>query len=279
MMASSRTGFQTQPGQRYDMPIVFGSTELPDVSRWGWLRGVDVSFITTYESARPLVPACLDIPPQPVVLFSRRSFGGVDYLGGRGYEELCVGVGVSFTDGVEKNRGYYWVALWVDDMRAAAVGREIAGWPKMGAEFPTVEHRGDDWNFEVTEYGTTLVTGSVQDTQPVDDDLFRKIADGAAQGSYGFCWRHVPAIAGGRGINQVTRLHSSGEITKAVVGSGELHIDTPAWQDAPHSARIMATLAKLPVVRMLPGYVAEGSVNLDRRSITALTGGSLEPVR
>jgi len=270
-------GFERRPGKRYDMPITFGPTELPDVSRWGWLRGVDVSFITAYDHARRLVPTCLDVPREPVVLFSRRSFGGVDYLGGRGYEELCVGIGVSHHDGEQKRRGYYWVVLWVDDMRAAAVGREIAGWPKIGAEFAPVAERGSDWSFSMAEYGTPLVTGSITDTKPVDDVIFQKIADGASQGSYGFCWRHVPAIAGGRGIDQVTRFHSAGEITKAVVGTGELCIEKPTRRQAPHSARIMATLAQLPVVRMLPGYVAEGSVNLDRRTITALTGGSLTP--
>lgn len=270
-------GFERQPGNRYDMPITFGPTELPDVSRWGWLRGVDISFITAYDSARPLVPACLDLPSEPVVLFSRRSFDGVDYLGERGYEELCVGIGVSHHDGEHKRRGYYWVVLWVDDMRAAAVGREIAGWPKIGAEFAPVADRDGQWSFSMTEYGTSLVTGSITDAKPVDDVIFNKIAGGASQGSYGFCWRHVPAISGGRGIDQVTRFHSSGEITKAFVGSSELSINNPSAQQAPHSARIIATLAQLPILRMLPGYIAEGSVNLDRRTITALTGGSLTP--
>lgn len=268
-------GFQRQPGERYDMPITFGPTELPDVSRWGWLRGVDISFITDYDHARRLVPSCLDLPSKPVVLFSRRSFDGVDYLGERGYEELCVGVGVSHQDGDRKHRGYYWLSLWVDDMRAAAVGREIAGWPKIGAEFaPVIEHEGR-WSFSVTEYGTPLVTGTISDAKPVDDATFAKIADGAEQGSYGFCWRHVSAIAGGRGISQVTRFHSAGQITKALVGTGDLSVLTPTAQQAPHSARIMATLSQLPIVRMLPGYIAEGSVDLDRRTITALTGGSL----
>jgi acetoacetate decarboxylase len=270
-------GFKRQPGKRYDMPITFGPTELPDVSRWGWLRGVDISFITAHDHARRLVPACLDVPREPVVLFSRRSFDGVDYLGERGYEELCVGIGVSHHDGEHKRRGYYWLVLWVDDMRAAAVGREIAGWPKIGAEFPPVAEREGQWSFSMAEYGTTLMTGSITNAKPVDDVIFKKIADGASQGSYGFCWRHVPAIPGGRGIDQVTRFHSSGEITKAFVGDGELSVKTPTPQQAPHSARIMGTLAQLPIVRMLPGYIAEGSVNLDRRTITALTGGSLTP--
>ena len=43
-------------------------------------------------AARPLVPAALEIPDRPVVTVSRMSYAGVDYLAGRGYNEVTVGI-------------------------------------------------------------------------------------------------------------------------------------------------------------------------------------------
>lgn len=254
------------------MPVVFGATALPTVSQWGSLRNIFIDFVTEYDSIRPLVPAELELPAEPVVTFCRRSFDDVDYLGGRGYEEMCVGVAVKPSQGDTRTAGTFWLAMWVDDARAASVGRELTGWPKLGGSFPTVEVDPDNgWRFSVVEYGTELMSGAVHDAEPLGPEAFSSYANECAEGGYSYCLRHFEAIVDGEGFTQLTRTRASFSPTRAFTGSGSIVLKVPDWTSAPHSARIMAALAALPVVRWLPATVSEGSLTIDRSATTALT--------
>ena len=53
----------------------------------------------------------------------------------------------------------------------------------------------------------------------------------------------------------------------------------PEWIAAPHSARIMAALTALPVLRWLPATVSEGSLSIDRGTTTALTDETVSALR
>jgi acetoacetate decarboxylase len=271
-LRTTAAGFECRTGMQYDMPVVFGPSELPQSSRWGWLRNISVDFVTDYESVRPLVPADLTLSDEPVVTFCRRSFNDVDYLGGRGYEEMCIGVGVTHEDSPHATEGTYWLVLWVDDLRAATVGREIAGWPKLGAKFSPVEQVDNaEWRYSVSEYGNSLISATVRNAEPLDEQAFDNLARTCAQGSYAFCSRHFEAIVGGDGVSQLTRTQTIFSPTRAFVGAGSVALNTPDSNAAPHSARIMATLAALPLVRALPAIVTVGSLTIDRTKTTALT--------
>ena len=262
------------------MPVVFGATELPRVSQWGYLRNISIEFVTDHDSIRPLVPAELTLWPEPVVTFCRRSFDDVDYLGGRGYEEMCVGVAVTHADGNTSTTGTFWLAMWVNDSRAASVGRELTGWPKLGASFPTVEvDATQGWRFSVAEYGTVLMDGGVHSAQPVGPDAFSDYVSECSAGNYSYCLRHFEAIVDGDGFSQLTRTRSVYTPTRAFVGVGSLALRAPEWKSAPHSARIMASLAALPIVRWLPATVSEGSLSIDRGATTALADETVLALR
>jgi acetoacetate decarboxylase len=269
-MSAQLPGFRHDPGERYDMPAVFGPTQLPVISTWGRMRAIDVSFVTTHEALRPFVPYELDLPTEPVLTVSRRSFTNVDYLAGRGYEELCIGIRVSQTDGDSVIRGTFWPVMWVDQVMPIIVGREYSGFAKLGAEFTPVAEQGTDLSFAAFEYGTRLLSGEVTAVEPLPEQDARRAAARASEAT-AFCVRHIPAIAGGRGLHQTTRLEMTADITAIRRGVGHIHFDTPSWADAPHSSRVMAALDALPIVRMCPAYVIEGSSAFDRSSITALT--------
>lgn len=288
-MSASRKGsslhatagaFECQPGFRYDMPVVFGPSELPRVSHWGYLRNISIEFVTEYEFVRPLVPSRLQISREPVMTFCRRSFDDVDYLGGRGYEEMCVGVTVTDSDGDENTTGTFWLALWVDDPRAASVGRELTGWPKLGGTFPPVEVDGTrGWRFGLAEYGSLLIEGEVSSAEPLERDAFSLYAQDCAEGGYSYCLRHFEAIVDGDGFSQLTCAQAVFTPTRAFVGSGSLTLAVPDWKAAPHSARIMTALAALPIVRWLPATVSEGSLSIDRGATTVLTDETIRAVR
>jgi len=271
MTASSVTssrGFVADPAARYEMPVVFGPTLVPQVSKWGWFQTLDVMFATTAEAIRPVVPAILDIPTEPVVTVSRRTFRDVDYLAGRGYEELCIGVSASHDDGTGERRGTFWFAMWVDKVAPITLGREATGFAKLGAEFP-VSVPDSGGSFEVLEYGTRLVTGSVLDVTALDqarlDALNRR-----AGSTFGYNVRYIPPVSGGAGINQVTRCEMATTLTSVGSGVGAVEFEATAWSEAPQSGRIFMFLRSLPVLEMRPGFILEGHSSFDRSTVTAI---------
>ena len=262
-------GFRTEPGTRYEMPIVFGPSRIPTVSRWGYARAVDVSFVTIHDAIRPFVPIELDLPDEPLVTVSRRTFDQVDYLAGHGYEELCIGVGVSHQSTGDAERGLYWLAMWVDQVHPIIAGREITGYPKLGAEFPPLEERNGSFTYDVRELGSLLVHASVVDAEPVAPDVLAAV-NGAAARTISYCSRYIPPIGGGDGLDQLTRSESGFAVTSYRRGSGSVTFGTPSWDDAPQSATAVGALAALPVVRVRSGSVIEGNSWFDRSTVTAL---------
>ena len=270
----SNEGFRCRSDERYDMPVVFGPSQLPEVSIWGYLLSLDIRFETTYDAVRPFVPVELDVPAEPVVSFSRRSYDKVDYMAGRGYEELCVGVTVSHDDGLNQRPGVYWLVMWVDQVLPLIAGREISGFPKLGAEFPKIEVGENGWSFEVREFGSLLVRGSVSEATPLQPDAVQQLNKQTANATT-YSSRYIPTVNGGNGVDQGTRAELTGEATTVYRGSGSVSIETPDWESAPGSARVVAALASLPVVQMRSAHVIEGRLSMNRSTVTAVKRSSV----
>ncbi|BBZ78776.1 hypothetical protein MANY_41130 [Mycolicibacterium anyangense] len=268
-MSAASEGFTCHPGERYEMPIVFGPTELPQVSQWGWLRALDITFVTDPAAVRPLVPAELDLPEKPTVIFSRRTFDQVDYLAGHGYEELCVGISVSHNGEDGPTKGNFWPVMWVDQVRPLTVGREFSGFGKLAADFTPIREESGDLSWEMTEYGTLLARGAIRNVKPVDDAVLGKIAKVGSIG-YAFCARYMPPVVNSPGVDEVTRCEMRSQITSVKVGDAELELASPPWKDAPNGSRVMSALSSLPILELRQAMVIEGTSSFDRSTITAL---------
>jgi acetoacetate decarboxylase len=251
------------------MPIVFGPTELPQVSQWGYVRALDISFVTDPVAVRPLVPVELDLPDRPTVIISRRSFDKVDYLAGHGYEELCVGISVIHNGEEGPTRGNFWPVMWVDQVRPITVGREFTGFAKLGADFSPIRDQSGELSWEMSEYGTVLARATVRNAKPVDDATLETIANTGSIG-YAFCSRYIPPVVNSPGIDEVTRCQMRSQITSVQVGEAQLELASPSWKDAPNGARAMSALAALPILQLRRAMIIEGSSSFDRSTITAL---------
>jgi Acetoacetate decarboxylase (ADC) len=267
---SDLLGFESDPAYKYDMPMMFGSTEIPDVSRWGRVEMVSTSFVTTFEAVRPFVPAVFEVPAKPIVTVSRMTYGDVDYLGGRGYHELTVGISALYSHDGRSRRGSFMPVVWVDDVRAIIIGREYMGYPKLGAELPPVARTSEGgWSYRVSEYGTSLVNCDVSD--PVEltteelDGLNRSSGDVTV-----FAWKHIAGPGGAVDVDYPTRITLCFEWAQAFRGEGGCTFSSPEWRDAPHSCRILGALAELPVLRRRPALVAEGTGSIDRNAVVRL---------
>lgn len=266
---SQRPGFSRDPRQKYEMPVVFGPTEIPDVSVWNQVTMVSVSFVTTFGAARPLVPAALEIPERPVVTVSRMSYAGVDYLAGRGYNEVTVGVTAAHERGGARQRGSFLPVVWVDEFRPLIIGREYMGYAKLGGQFgPVISDQGSR-SYELHEYGTRLLRGEVSGVVALEGDELRA-AHRAAAAVTVFGWKHVAGPQGTVDADYLTSTPLQFDWTSVLQGRGHVSFEAPDWSAAPHSARIVRVLGALPVVEVRRGLVAVGSGSLDRAAVTRL---------
>jgi acetoacetate decarboxylase len=230
---------------------------------------VSTSFATRADAVRPYLPASFDIPVEPIVTFSRMTYFDVDYLGGRGYHELTVGVSSSFDHSGTSRRGSFMLVVWVDDARAIMVGRELMGYPKLQAELPPVSRTKDGCRYSVSEYGSTLYSAEVGELSAVAGADLIALRD-AAEDVTVFGWKHIPGPNGTVDADYPTRISLNFVWAEASWGSATWAIGTPSRREAPHSGRIMSALAGLPVLRHRRALVASGSGSLDRTKVGRL---------
>jgi hypothetical protein len=262
-----RQGFSRDPQAKYEMPVVFGPTEIPEVSVWNRVTMVSVSFVTTFDAARPLVPAALEIPERPVVTVSRMSYAGVDYLAGRGYNEVTVGITATHELDGGRQRGSFMPVVWVDEFRPIIIGREYMGYAKLGAQFGPVIPGPGSRSYELHEYGTRLLHGEISGAVALEGDELRA-ARQAASGVTVFGWKHIAGPQGTVDADYLTITRLQFDWTSVLRGRGQILFDAPDWSSAPHSARIVRALGALPVVEVRRGLVAVGSGSLDRAAVT-----------
>jgi hypothetical protein len=269
-MMSKLMGSSTEPAPRYDMPIMFGATQIPDISKWGRVEMVSTSFVSTLEAVRPFVPDVFEVPAKPIVTISRMTYGDVDYLGGRGYHEVTVGISCSYTHGGAIERGSFMPVVWVDDVRPIIIGREYMGYAKLGAQLPPTERiSAGGWSYGISEYDTSLLCGEV--SEPVEmtteevDNLRRASVDVTV-----FAWKHIAGPSGAVDADYPTRIKLRFDWLEAYRGKGSCTFFSPAWTDAPHSSRILKALHSLPVVLWRPALVAAGTGSIDRSAVVRL---------
>jgi hypothetical protein len=264
-----RQGFSRDPQAKYEMPVVFGPTEIPQVSAWNRVTMVSVSFVTTFDAVRPLVPAALEIPDRPLVTVSRMSYAGVDYLAGRGYNEVTVGVTATHELDGGRQRGSFMPVVWVDEFRPIIIGREYMGYAKLGAQFGPVVSDRESRSYELHEYGTRLLRGEISGAVALDGDELQA-ARRAASAVTVFGWKHIAGPQGTVDADYLTSTQLRFDWTTVLRGRGQILFEAPDWSSAPHSARIVGALGALPVVEVRRGLVAVGSGALDRAAVTRL---------
>ena len=248
---------------RYDMPAVFGPTLLPDVTRFGRVDLVSVSYTTARDAAAALVPRHFVVPDDPVVTVSRVTYADVDYLAGRGYNELTVGIGVHHPGGAQPTTGSYMPVLWVDDPAAIIAGREFMGYAKVGGTLPPVTEGPGTRSFEVGEYGTTLLRGAVHDLRPLSSEQLAGVRRAVCPMTV-LGWKYIAGPGGTVDADYATRIVVGFDLTEASTGQGGITWELPDRQAAPLSWRTVAALAALPVVAPRRALVGSGSGYIDR---------------
>jgi hypothetical protein len=255
--------FKPEPGVRYDMPVVFGPSELPKTTTYGGKRTITHAFLTDPAAVEPLVPYHFTLGSPAKISIIARMHLGVDWLAGRSYNSVRVSVDVEARHGGETLRGPYGLVVWESDPRPAFVGREYLGTSKIVGEVPDHVYNGDLAAFECFEYGTRLLRVDVSELRPVSDEVVRQ--RNSAGDTVTLCWKYISGPGGTVDADYPIKMVSRGSIDSMATGASSLTFGNPTWAECPISHRIIAALAALPVVEVLPATVttASGSV-LDR---------------
>jgi hypothetical protein len=258
-----------EPGVRYDMPVVFGPSEMPPQTTYGGKRAITHSFLTDPKAVEPLVPYHFTLASPAKISVIGRVHEGVDWLGGRSYNSVRVSLDVEARHNGEVLRGPYGLVIWEGDPRPAIVGREYLGTSKIIGEVPDHESGDGTAAFECFEYGTRLLRVDVSDITPVSDDVLARRNSGGD--TVTLCWKYIPGPGGTVDADYPIKMVSRGNVATMATGVSTLTFGDPTWQQCPVSHRIIKTLAELPVLEVLPASLttSAGSV-LDREASARL---------
>lgn len=243
---------ERKDASRYDMPVVFGPSLLPEVSTGHRAWSAHVRYLTTRDAAAELVGPWFEPADQPVVTVTGRTFIGLDWLHGRNYSLVAVSVDAVFTRGPEPIFAPFVAVIWESDTNPIVSGRELMGAPKLFAEIPEIPvGSGRDYSFGCAEYGSQLLQA----------DLAGMIARGAADvaelnatsaESKSFFWKYIPGLRGAPDADYPTLLRQTAVFEAAWQGTGQVKFRSLTAAQAPFGARIMDRLAQLPVLEERP---------------------------
>jgi acetoacetate decarboxylase len=259
------------PGRpKYEMPTVFGPSLIPDLSVWGRVEMLSLSFVSDRSAVAALVPCGIDIATErPAVTVSRMTYRDVDYLAGGGYNEVTIGVAASVDDEDGPVRGNYLPVVWVDEQIPIQIGREFLGYAKVPGEMPPVEMAADRAQFTLRERSTLLIAGRANGLRPVSPGRLDAIRRAAAEVTV-VGWKYIPSLAGEPDADYPTRIPLRFDWDTVSAGGGDLTFATPAWSEAPVGARIVGALSRLPVLEACRSMVATGTGSIDRTAARRL---------
>jgi len=256
---------------RFDMPTAFGPSLLPDRSEVRDAQVVAISFETTVDAASVLLPEGLAPAERPALSVTRITYPSVEYLGGRGYCEIVVAISAVFEEAGGTLSAGYAPVMWVDRVGALMAGREYMGFGKLPGEMTDILCEGDTRFFECREEGALLLEGRASALTRLDDEKLARINRGAAEVTT-LGWKHIPSAGGPPDADYPLANVTRWTYRDAWSGAGEITFRTPSAIEAPFSSRVVAALARLPVVKARPSFVATGDVVIDRAATRRLIG-------
>jgi hypothetical protein len=259
--------FKPEQGRRYDMPVVFGPSQLGGLANYSARRAISYSFRTDPAALEPLIPYHFRLAEPATVILHSSMLMGVDWLAGRNYHTARVSVQVEARDGTEILRGPFHLVDWESEPRAVIAGREYLGMAKIVGEIPEHEQGADTTAFECYEYGTRLLRVEVSNLQPVTDEELDRRNGGGEFVTLG--WKFIPGPGGTVDADYPVKMVSRGRVDAMWTGDGSAVLDQPTWEQCPVSARIMQTLAGLPVLERLPATVVTATGGILDRAASA----------
>jgi len=250
------------PNTKYDMPTAFGKSIFTPVTHVPDIQLVSTSFETTADAIESLLPRHLAPADSNLVYVNRLRYRGIDYIAGRGYEEIVVAVNARHEYEGKVINAPYVVCVWVDEIPAILSGREALGYPKLYAEIPQLLEVEDRIHFQASEYGTKFMDGDVRKLKRLSDSALPKI--NASVSEFNFAWKYIQGPEGTIDADYITLTRMTWDYKQAWVGEGEARFHDVTFDETPSSYAAVKGLAALPVIASKPAFAAKATAVIYR---------------
>jgi acetoacetate decarboxylase len=260
--------FKPEAGVAYDLPVVFGSSLVPEVTRWKKVTLATTSYFTDRAAAEKLVPYHFALADEPVVNIVRVSYDGVDYIDGS-YQEFGVGLSVVHEGPKGKTAGTYYLAMWLDRSEPIIVGRELLGYAKIGGELPEPIRVDDTLSFEVFDQGERLARGEFRELEQLDEERASRVSQ-FFNPAIVLGWKYIPALGGEVDADYPIRIPLHFEFDRIWTGAATVTFDHESERMPPLARRIVGGISTLPIREWRRGLVAEGRGTLPRNEAQKL---------
>lgn len=236
---------ELKPGVRYDMPPAFGPSIAPDVEEGFEIHASNVEFQTTAEAVELLLPKWFKPAPRPIVSIGYRQMIGMQWMGGRNYQIVRVGLSAEYDLPGGKGATSFGLVLWESDCAPILAGRELMGAPKLFGHIPPIEVSRADHQFECREYDAPLIRGRAYGLEELSEAA---VAQRRSQqtNSWVCYWKYIPGVEGAPDADYPVAIKLTTPFTRMWSGTGDVEFCQPSSQEAPYSSHIVKRLAEVP---------------------------------
>ncbi|WP_340317984.1 acetoacetate decarboxylase family protein [Rhizorhabdus argentea] len=252
-------------GRRYDMPALFGPSSVPDKTVIEDAHAIVLSAPISRDAAETLLPNQFRSPDAPVLSLAYVQYNDVDYLGGRGYNEIVVTVSAIHEGNDGTIAAAYAPVLWVNKAGALIAGREFMGLPKLLGNIPdSVEVEGG-YRFSCFEEDALLLQGEATDLAPLAAPALDRVNARAGEVRT-FGWKYIPGPNGSCDVDYPLVNVMRWNYRTAATGRGALTFAKPSGSDAPFSEAAIATLRGVPLQGEIRAFYGRGEATIDRQA-------------
>jgi acetoacetate decarboxylase len=257
--------------ERFDMPAMFGPSPMPDQSVVTGATVASISFEISQADASKLLPRFFRPTEAPTIAFTVINYPSLEYMGGRGYNELVVAVAAVWPSPDGDIRATFAPVMWVDQAGALISGREFMGFGKLLGNFD-VERDANSLQWTCREYDNVLLDGGLTNLQAMSEETLNKINRHAGEVNT-FGWKYIASDTDVPDADYPTINVTRWRYSRAWSGEGRLNIHNPTSVDAPLSSRVIAGLGGVTLGQSRQAFMAEGDVIIDRTATRRLGNG------
>lgn len=251
-------------GVRYDMPVSFGPSVAPAVTRGVEVHSASVSFRTEAAAVEALLPRWFVPSEPPTITVTWQRLVGLDWMGGRSYNLVAIYAAAVYPP--EKLSGAFGLAVWESDCAPVISGREYMGTPKLFGRVSDADIDAKNFGFTCHEYEGLLLAAELSSMAPLEGAELETVRE-AGRNRTSFNWKYIPSCSGPPDADYPVANFVSYPWDRAWRGTGGVTFHRPDDRTAPYSGKIARTLADLPVLEQLPsfaGYCSGASIHRDR---------------
>ena len=257
-------GYTLDPNKSYSMPTGFGPARSQSVAHYGSVTQLIILYQTDKDALAALLPEPFEPADDPAVTVYCQVSRDVDFMGGHGYN--LVGVNLSAVFNGRKDRFAlplnYAAILWENDTFPIIQGREVLGAPKIYADIPDPQQKGDNWSFHCSVYGKRLVEGAIKNATLLDDTVRQQIEQMSGESLWAG-WKYIPKTNWiGSEVSFPTVIPHKLTISEAWLGEGSHRFFKSTWENVLTSAQVLQGLRTLVVKEYRPSLILKGTLDL-----------------